>query len=466
MNIDLNLLDNFNRNNLSKEEMLKVESALLQNKVANASFSTLIQEYQTRSDIDELIGEDDEENTFFDEIEKKVEESCKKLKRPASIVANIKIQQSMNNMKVTTEEMAKVAARRNAISARYESEKTLVENLIASYKEAHPDCSEEEASEVVGKLMKGCEELTLKYNQAISEGFNAEEELTNLTKDMDVETRFNYLINALAAVEALNASNFASQKDVNEAVKKAIEEYAAATPNPTEEDCDTIQKLLVEAISNNTLVLSGMEKAQELLASAKDANTVIDFASGQYDDARTKAEMALAMWLEYEAGNIASIEPGATPESIGIGTATAVEEAKVVEDLATGRTTADIAIKCLKILGGVALILLLGYIGLTFAATIGGLAASALLSVFGTSTIACIATTTLSLSLVLGYAKLYLDGCETVFEGAGNAFDFVVEKLRESVFPKIREIGSKFITWIKEKLGGKQSTTETTVVMA
>jgi len=172
------------------------------------------------------------------------------------------------------------------------------------------------------------------------------------------------------------------------------------------------------------------------------------------------------MWLEYEAGNIASIEPGATPESIGIGTATAVEEAKVVEDLATGRTTADVAIKCLKILGGVALILLLGYIGLTFAATIGGLAASALLSVFGTSTIACIATTTLSLSLVLGYAKLYLDGCETVFEGAGNAFDFVVEKLRESVFPKIREIGSKFITWIKEKLGGKQSTTETTVVMA
>jgi len=47
-------------------------------------------------------------------------------------------------MKVTTEEMAKVAACRNAISARYESETTLVENLISSNKESHPDCSEEE----------------------------------------------------------------------------------------------------------------------------------------------------------------------------------------------------------------------------------------------------------------------------------------------------------------------------------
>jgi len=165
------------------------------------------------------------------------------------------------------------------------------------------------------------------------------------------------------------------------------------------------------------------------------------------------------MWLEYEAGNIASIEPGATPESIGIGTATAVEEAKVVEDLATGRTTADIAIKCLKILGGVALFLLLGYVSVIISAVVGGFTAIALMSLFGTSTIACIASMVLTLPLLCGIAQLCVDGGSFVLEKAGQAFDFVVEKLRESIFPKIKEIGSKFIAWIKEKFSTSYGTT-------
>lgn len=466
MNIDPTQLDNFNRNALPKEEMLKIESEMLQNKIANASFSILLQEYQTRTDIEDLIGADEEENFFLKEIEKKIDKKCENAGTPVSIVANIKIQQSMNNMKVTKEEMAKVAERRNAISANHESNKNLVENLVAAYKAARPDSTEEEASEVVGKLMKGCEELTQKYNQAIAEGFNAENELLAITKDMDVETRFNYLINALAAVEALNTSNFTSMKDANETVKQAIDEYMSSTPNPTESDCETIQKLLIEAIENNTLLLSGMEKAKELLASAKDTNTVVDFTSDQYDDARTKAEMALAMWLEYEDGTITSIESGATPESVGVGAATAVEEAKIINDVATGRTTADIAIKCLKILGGIALFLLLGYIGVVIAATVGGLAAIALLSVFGTSTIACIATLVICMPLLCGLSQLMVDGGAVVLEKAGKVYDFVVEKLRESVLPKIREIGSKFLVWIKEKLSGNQTVAEPAVALA
>lgn len=464
--IDPNMLDKFNRNALSKEELNKIESEMLLNKVANASLSILFQEYHTRTDVDDLIGKDEDDFTALTEIEKKVCEKSKKFNTPASVDTNIKIQQSMNNMKVTTEDMEKVAERCKSINTAHESTMTLSENLVAAYKAYRPELTEEEATEVVVKIMKGCEELTRKYNQAIAEGFNAEAEIKAMTKDMDVETRFNYLVNALSAVDALNVSTFASQKDANEAINKAIAEYAAATPNPTDEDCETIQKLLVEAISNNTLLLSGLEKAQELLASAKDANTVIDFTLNQYDDARTKAEMALAMWLEYEDGNLPSIEAGATPESIGIGAATAVEEAKIMNDVATGRTTADMAVKCLKILGGVALFLLLGYLGFVVAATVGGLAAAALMSVFGTSTIACIATMVICLPLLWGVAQLSVNAGAYIMDKAGKAFDFVVEKLRESVFPKIKEVTSKFLTWLKGKLGGRQSSTETVIAMA
>lgn len=466
MILDPNTLDNFNRNTLPQEMLIKIESEMLQNKVANASFSTLMQEYLTRPDIDDLIGEDEENDNLWKENKKNIDDICKNKQVCVSVEINNIIQQRMNNMKVTKEEMVKVAERRKAISSDYKSNLTLVENLVAVYKTARPELSEEEVTETVDKLMKGCEELTLKYNRAIAEGFNAEEEIISLTKDMDVETRFNYLVNALSAVEALNANNFASLKKANETMKQSIEDYTKATDNPTEADCDDMQKLLIEAIANNALLLNGTENAQQLLASAKDANTVIDFTSAQYDDARTKAEMALAMWLEYEDGNLTSIESGATPESIGIGAATAVEEAKIINDVATGRKTADIAIKCLKILGGVALFLLLGYIGVVIAAAVGGLAATALLSIFGTSTTACIATIAICLPLLSGFAQLCVDGGSFVFEQAGKAFDFVVEKLRESVFPKIKETFTKVINWFKEKLGGHQTSVDTAVVMA
>lgn len=466
MTLDPRTLDNFNHNTLAKEELIKIESEMLQNKVANASFSTLIQEYQTRSDIEDLIGEDEEKDNQWQENEKIIDEKCKNEHICVSVETNNKIQQRMNNMKITKEEMVKVAERCKSISSNYESNLTLVENLVAAYKKACPELLEEEVTEKVKKLMKGCDDLTIRYNRAIAEGFNVEEKINSLTKGLDVETRFNYLVNALSAVEALNASNFASLKDANETMKKNIEDYTKATENPTEADCDEMQKLLVEAISSNTLLLTGMENAQQLLASAKDANSAIDFTKAQYDDARTKAEMALAMWLEYENGNLTSIETGATPESIGIGAATAVEEAKIVNDVATGRKTADIAIKCLKILGGIALFLLLGYIGVVIAAMVGGLAAAALLSIFGTSTIACIATIAICLPLISGLAQLCVDGGTYVFEKAGEAFDFVVEKLRESVFPKVKETFIKVIAWFKEKLGGHQSSVETAVVMA
>lgn len=464
--VDPNILDKFNRNALPTEELRKIEFELLKNGVANASLSTLLQEYESRTDISELIGEDEEVDNDFQIAEKIFDENFKKNDIPASVETNIKIHHNMNNMKVTNDDMVKVAERCKAISAAHESSKGLAENLISAYMQNHPEASAEDANEIVAKLMKGCEELTQKYNRAIAEGFNAEAEIISITSGMDAETRFNYLINALSAVDALNVSTFASQKDVNEAINTAIAKYAASTPTPTDADCDTIQKLLIEAISNNTLLLSGMEKAQELLASAKEANTVINFASAQYDDARTKTEMALAMWLEYEAGNLTSIEAGASPEYIGIGAATAVEEAKIMNDVATGRTTTDIAIKCLKILGGVALFLLLGYLGLVVAASVGGFAATALLSVFGTSTIACIASMAICLALLWGMSQSWVDATVFIMEKAGKVFDYVVEKLRESVFPKIKEITSKFFSWLKAKLGGSQSSNEITTAMA
>lgn len=457
----------FIRNDLPKEKMIEVEKALLRNGSANATFLALIEDYESRNDVEDIIGKDDEDCNFWGESEKIFDEACKKMQYTDSYEMNDKIQQNMKSLKISQADLAKVAGRYQSVNSSYDSTKNLSENLKSAYKAAHPNVSDEEISNVVEKLLKGCDELTIKYHQALAEGFDAEAEINKLTKDMATEERYKFLINALSAVETLNLASFPSQTNIKEAVETAVNEYAESTPEPTDADCETIQKLLAEALANNTLILAGSEKAQELLRAAKTTNTIVDFASEQYDDARMKAEMALAMWLEYEEGNIPSIEAGATPEAIGIGTATAVEEAKIMNDVATGKTTADIAVKCLKILGGVALFLLLGYLGIMGAAIVGAYAAAGLISLLGTSTIACVASVIICLPLMWGMAELGVEAGTYIMEKAGQAFDFVVEKLRESVFPKIKEVATRFINWIKGKLGQmRETSTDTTIAMA
>lgn len=457
----------FIRNDLPKDKMVEVEKDLLKNGSANATFLALIDEYESRNDVEDMIGADEEECDIWAESEKKFDETCEKIKNSDSYEINIQIHRNMNNLKISQEDLAKVAGRYQSVNSSYDTSKTLSENLQSAYKAARPTASDEEAASVVEKLIKGCDELTVKYHQALTEGFDAEAEIGRLTSGMDTEERYRFLINALSAVEALNMSSFPHQRDMKEAVEAAVKKHAEATPHPTDADCEAIRKLLAEALSNNTLILAGSEKAQELLQSAKETDRVVDFASEQYDDARLKAETALAMWLEYEEGNISSLEPGATPEAIAIGTATAVEEAKVMSDVASGKTTADVAVKCLKILGGVALFLLLGYLGIMGAAIVGAYTAVGLISLFGTSTLACIASVVISLPLIWGMAWCGVEAGTFIMNKADEAFDFVVEKLRESVFPKVKEIATRFINWIKGKLGQVHGTsTEKTIAMA
>ena len=114
--------------------------------------SDLILEYQSREDADDIIGEDEEKTIFQKEIEKIFEERCKKNEVAPSVGVNLKIQQSMDNMKISLEEMAKVAERRKAIANANDPSKTLYENLTDAYQATRPELSAEEVSETVSDI--------------------------------------------------------------------------------------------------------------------------------------------------------------------------------------------------------------------------------------------------------------------------------------------------------------------------
>jgi hypothetical protein len=458
----------FIRNELPREKMLEVEQALIKSGSSNAILSSIIEEYAEIEKVDDLIGVDEESDlNIFAESEKRFEESCKNFHQLASVVVNDNNYSTsnfskMNKINITTEDLAKVTERYNAISSLHDENVSLKENLVKYYLSAHAEATDEDAQQIVDKILNGCEELTQKYNEALAGEFKIEDEIAKLTEGKSTAESFSILVNALALVQTLNLKTFSSQVKMQEELEKAINDLNTATPNPTDADCDALKKLLVEAIENTTLLVNGVEGARQLFDAANtDKATAINFASENYDDARVKAETALAMWLEYQEGNLESLETGLAPEAIAIGAATAVEEAKVMDDVAKGLKTADVAIKCLKILGGIALTCILGYVGALVAAIVGGAASFAIMSLIGTSTIACIATTILIIPLIWGIASLELKAGETILNKAGDVYDFVVDKLRKHVFPKIAETANKFIDWIKTKFQtARTSTTE------
>ena len=459
------LRSRFMRNDLPADEMAAVEKELIASGQADAALQELEWEYvEDEDEVNALIGEDKEKI----EREKKFDELCGNSSLLVSVVMNTKTNTDMESKKLTQEEMTLVKNRFNGIDSNYDPKQSLTDNLVDAYMKAHPEATGADAATVVGRLIDGCEMLTRKYNEAIANnGFDAEGEISAMCEGRTVEERFTFLSNSLAMVEALNLGTFESQDDLKEALKKQVADIAAANPTPTEKDCDNLRQLLSEALANNTLLLSGTDKARELFEAANEGQaSVIDFASEQYDDARIKAEMALAMWLEYEAGNITSIESGATPESIGIGAAMSVEEGKILNDVAKGSKTTDMAVKCLKILGGVALACMLFYVSMLGIAFVAGWASIGLMALFGTSTLGIIATVALMLPLIFGLSNTCIECGYYIFEKAGVVYDKVVEKLRESIFPRVVELGKKLISWIKRKLGIEPTTTENVVVYA
>ena len=447
----------FVRNELTKEKMNLAEKELISTGTANAVFSTLLSNYMESQDVDDILGVDEEVEQYLSEQKKIFSEICKKLEKDNSIMSNNLKFKNMENINLTKEELQKVTERYNSLKDSYDNNVSLKDNMLNAYLAARPDADKEKAEELVGKLLDGCDKLTSMYNEALEKGdFDVRKEIDALGKDMSVEDRFHLIVNTLVVVEKINLSTYSSMTNAKEEVEKAIKDYLEATPDPTQADCDAMLDALADAIKNNTIVLAGVEKAQEMLNEAKNGDAaIIDFASAQYDDATVKAMMALAMWLEFEDGNLPSMPAEVTPEMVGVGAATAVEEAKIASDVATGRKTVDVAVKCLKILGGVALACLLLYICINITIFVGGMIMLGLMSLLGTSVVATIVAMIIAIAAMWKTAELGTDAGFYIMEKAGKVYDLIVEKLRETVIPAIRKGVEALVKWIKNILGSR-----------
>jgi hypothetical protein len=321
---------------------------------------------------------------------------------------------------------------------------------VGDYENFIVNLTKEEAEQTVSRLMSGVDDLTSKYKAALENGWNPNDHIVEMTAGMTTQERYDFLVNAISIVKNLNVNILGDASDIKGDVEAAIAEMKASNTEVTDATCAALQASLAELLESSPLMLTGEDKIKEMMDAARGQSTnVVDFASSEYDDYRYKNEMALAAWIEHKEGNITSLPEGILPESLGVSIAAGVEEAHVMEEVASGNKTIEWAVKCLKILGGIALVCFLGYIALMGLVLTSLAFFEAGMIVMGTSTVAMVFAGIFSLLVSWGISDSVIDYGTKVLEWCGEAYDWVVLKLKDSVYPKIKSATQKLVTWVR-----------------
>ena len=402
---------------------------------------------QNSQDICQLT-EAEEEN-----IEKNIENVCHNFLDSYSIELNNKNQKIMETTKLTKAELDRIAVRFNEIHSAVAASTTLSvkDQLTTYYLSASDNLSQTEAEQTVGRLMSGVDSLTDKYYAALNDGWNPTYEVMQMTADMDLQQRYDFLINAIAIAQSINAQNLGGDiAEMKSAVEAAIASLTADHSVVNEDVCKTLETLLCQLLESSSLMLQDSEQVKELMAAAgKGQTAAVDFAAATYDDRLYKYQMALAAWIEFENGNLESFPKNTIPEAVGVSVAAGIEEAKIVQEVSLGHKCVEWGVKCLKILGGVALACFLGYVGIV-GLTISALSFfSAGVMIVGTSTAGIIVSGLAALLITCGLCDTVLEVSTKIMEGCSVAYDYVVDKLANDVFPAIKELATRFVAWVR-----------------
>lgn len=434
--------------NFSNEEMSKINSQLF-----NYQGSDLF-DINNRESEEDIIGIDDDEITlFFHESEKKAEKICKNILFAYSIKMNKKNNCDMKNLNLTSAELNSVTNRFNELNNSFVSELSLKDNLVKYYLSNVSSATEEEAIEFVTRMMGGVEELTSKFRQALEMGWDPTQEIVSITNDMSIEQRYDFLVNAIILVQQLNLENLTESKDLKTEIEESINALKNKLEEPTEEICNILQNELSTLLCNSTLMVAGAEEVDKIMdVASKTSIEVVDFASNQYDDICHKCKMTMATWIEYKEGNLPSIPEGIMIETLAVSIASGVEEARIISEVTSGNKTIDWAAKCLKILGGIALMCFLGYIAILGLALTAGAFLEAGLLVFGTSYVAIVASSIIALLVCWGLSDTILNEVSKVIEWTGRLYDKIVSTVKRTVVPIIQETARRVVNGVKNLL--------------
>ena len=420
----------FLANDLPSQEMKRVKRNLLESGEADTVYHCLKADYEYHRDyIDQLIGQDEEEN--IEQIEKTFQKSVRKRKEPALYSQTTNRNTNHLNkivMKATKEELQQLGLPENfetvmnAVDTLTGDIQEMMRNENADYKAVAKqrlmkkyDLSEEKAEEIMEKLQKGIDLFDSQY--ADFQQGNIQVHINQLLDGKTDEEKKNLLVNALASMQMMQLG---IDQQSNENIQQAIEEYGKKT---VEKLTSELEAKLQEGSCFDTMLdyaatlrepldEEKLASLRELLATKSDAY---------------KFYTALLLYTA-QADKILHFSANGTDlsvEAIGACAAAAVALEEVKAECAD---EAEWRVKMKYVFGALYMVLLYTA-GIVFIAAASVLLVTTLMALFGQGILA--AFISLGIALVLGhlFAEKFAAFAEWSLEKLEKPYDWVVDHL-------------------------------------
>ena len=442
----------FVNNDLPQAKMIEIEKTLIEDGEINASIQASILNHSINKDYaDDLLGIDEKNISTKDRTS--LYDDSKEANNKSLILKST----TMNN-KLSKEEILKVQDLEVRFNESYNAELSLKENLVKFYLSQRPGALPEDAYSITTGLESGIISFNANLKKALENGeFDYVAELREIASEKPINEKYELYINFLAALQTLCVDNLSSEHASQLEGFQAIRERLIVKEDVTEDMLHEVEDKIGQLLKNNNLCLGSIENLKELMEELPNGTEAIQsIVIDSEQDMREKMIISMATYIAYQNEELESLKgQDLSPEVIAISVAAGVEEMHVMDDLNSGRTTVDKAIKVLKFIGGIALFSLLAYVAFNCIKTITTLSLVIFMVSFGSTTIATIGALLASLFVVWSLTNSAFDTGEKIMNWSSRIFDVVVNTWRETVWPSIftvlHNIGDWFVSLFQKR---------------
>lgn len=452
MKVDDITFSRFVNNDLPQAKMVEIEKSLIEDGEINASIQASMLNYSlNEAYAKDLLGIDEK---IISRKDRTTLDSDSKESNNESLILK---STTMNN-KLSKEEILKVQELAAKFNESYNSELSLEENLVKFYLTERPGAFPEDAYTIVNGLKSGIVSFNANLKKALENGeFDYATELKELTSEMPINEKYELYINFLAALQTLSVGNLSTEQASQLENFQTIRERLIVKDEVTEEMLRDVEDKIGQLLKNNNFCLGSLESLKELIDELPNGSEAVEsVVINSEQDMREKMITSMTTYIAYQNEELESLKgQELSPEVIAISVAAGVEEMHVMDDLNSGRTTIDKAIKVLKIIGGIALFSLLAYVAFNCITAIGTLSMVMFMVAFGSTTIATVGALLASIFVVWSLTNSAFDAGEKIMNWSSRIFDVVVNTWRETVWPSIftvlHNIGDWFVSLFQKR---------------
>lgn len=440
--IDDNTFVKFILNDMTEDELRKTESELLKEGEGDTILACASALWDTTPNALDMVGDVKEKNSSSEDRIENSQDSIR-ANEPKNYTTMVQL---------TVEDGKTIKKIIEAYETSKDANLSLEENLKAFYMNQCPGAFPEDAETVIDGIKEGIYSFDSAFAQMVS---SDDFEVGKITEEMldgkTLEEKYNILLNFLTALHVLQAENIKAEDGTyNESFDQIKERLYTAGIPVTEEMVAELTEKIQDVMQNGTCSLTSAEAIDELLKSVgsgeEDAKI---FVANQEDLFQQKMLLSTAIMIGIHNEEFPTMEgQDVSPQVIGSGVSAGLEQQKLMADVQSGKTTLDKALTVLKYIGAAALLCAGLYFGVTAILGVTTLFTAWAISVFGTSTFACIASWLVGL-VFIGWpvSKFFNDALFFVLGKAGQFYDWVVSKIRGK---SVNE--TSFTDWLKFKI--------------